>query len=229
MIDKRVSSLSAAMEGIRDGSVVLIGGFGASGIPVELIDALIEQGARDLTVVTNNAGSGHADVAKLLATGRVRRIVCSFPRSAGSVVFEELYSAGKLELELVPQGTLSERMRAAGAGIGGFFTPTAAGTKLAEGKETRVIEGREYVFEKPLKGDVALIKAEVADRWGNLLYRQTARNFAPTMAMAAELTIVQASRIVDLGGIPPEQVMTPGIFVDRVVEIANPVHAGKAA
>jgi 3-oxoadipate CoA-transferase alpha subunit len=226
MIDKRVSSLSAAVEGIRDGSVVLIGGFGASGIPVELIDALIEQGARDLTVVTNNAGAGHTDVAKLLATGHVRKIVCSFPRSAGSVVFEELYSAGKLELELVPQGTLSERMRAAGAGIGGFFTPTAAGTKLAEGKETRIIDGREYVFEKPLKGDVALIKAEAADRWGNLVFRQTARNFAPTMAMAADLTIVQASRIVDLGGIAPEQVMTPGIFVDRVVEVSNAVHAG---
>jgi 3-oxoadipate CoA-transferase alpha subunit len=208
---------------------VLIGGFGASGIPVELIDGLIGQGAKDLTVVTNNAGSGHTDIAKLLAAGRVRRIVCSFPRSAGSVVFEELYSAGKLELELVPQGTLSERMRAAGAGIGGFFTPTAAGTKLAEGKETRVIDGREYVFEKPLKGDVALIKAETADRWGNLTFRQTARNFAPTMAMAADLTIVQTSRIVDLGGIAPEQVMTPGIFVDRVVEVKNPVHAGQAA
>jgi 3-oxoadipate CoA-transferase alpha subunit len=226
MIDKRVSSLSAAVEGIRDGSVVLIGGFGASGIPVELIDALIDQGAKELTVVTNNAGSGHTDIAKLLATGQVRKIVCSFPRSAGSVVFEELYSAGKLELELVPQGTLSERMRAAGAGIGGFFTPTAAGTKLAEGKETRIIDGREYVFEKPLKGDVALIKAEIADRWGNLVFRQTARNFAPTMAMAADLTVVQASRIVDLGGIAPEQVMTPGIFVDRVVEVANAVHAG---
>jgi 3-oxoadipate CoA-transferase alpha subunit len=226
MIDKRVSSLSAAVEGIRDGSVVLIGGFGASGIPVELIDALIEQGAKELTVVTNNAGAGHTDVAKLLATGHVRKIVCSFPRSTGSVVFEELYAAGKLELELVPQGTLSERMRAAGAGIGGFFTPTAAGTRLAEGKETRTIDGREYVFEKPLKGDVALIKAEVADRWGNLTFRQTARNFAPTMAMAADLTIVQARRIVDLGGIAPEQVMTPGIFVDRVVEVAHAVHAG---
>jgi len=226
MIDKRVSSLAAAVEGIRDGSVILIGGFGASGIPVELIDALIDQGAKELTVVTNNAGAGHTDVAKLLATGRVRKIVCSFPRSAGSVVFEELFSAGKLELELVPQGTLSERMRAAGAGLGGFFTPTAAGTKLAEGKETRVIDGREYVFEKPLKGDVALIKAETADRWGNLTFRLAARNFAPTMAMAADLTIVQAGRIVDLGGIAPEQVMTPGIFVDRVVEVANPVHAG---
>ncbi len=229
MLDKRVANLAAAVSGIRDGAVVLIGGFGASGIPVELIDALIDQGAKGLTVVTNNAGSGRTDIAKLLATGRVRKIVCSFPRSTGSVVFEELYSAGKIELELVPQGTLSERMRAAGAGIGGFFTPTGVGTQLAEGKETRVIDGCEYVLEKPLKGDVALIKAELADRWGNLTFRMTARNFAPTMAMAADLTIVQASRIVDLGDIPPEQVVTPGIFVDRVVEVANPVHAGTAS
>ena len=229
MLDKRVANLAAAVSGIRDGAVVLIGGFGASGIPVELIDTLIDQGAKGLTVVTNNAGSGRTDIAKLLATGRVRKIVCSFPRSTGSVVFEELYSAGKIELELVPQGTLSERMRAAGAGIGGFFTPTGVGTQLAEGKETRVIDGCEYVLEKPLKGDVALIKAELADRWGNLTFRMTARNFAPTMAMAADLTIVQASRIVDLGDIPPEQVVTPGIFVDRVVEVANPVHAGTAS
>jgi 3-oxoadipate CoA-transferase alpha subunit len=228
MIDKRCASLAEAMAGIRDGSVVLIGGFGASGIPVELIDALIEQGAKGLTVVTNNAGSGHTDIAKLLETGNVRKIVCSFPRSTGSVVFEQLYSAGKIELELVPQGTLSERMRAAGAGIGGFYTPTAVGTKLAEGKETRTIDGRDYVFEKPLKGDVALIKAQTADRWGNLTFRLTARNFAPTMAMAADLTIVQASRIVELGAIAPEDVITPGIFVDRVVEIPNPVHAGLA-
>src|SRR4029079_2224314 len=186
-----VANLAAAVSGIRDGAVVLIGGFGASGIPVELIDTLIDQGAKGLTVVTNNAGSGRTDIAKLLATGRVRKIVCSFPRSTGSVVFEELYSAGKIELELVPQGTLSERMRAAGAGIGGFFTPTGVGTQLAEGKETRVIDGCEYVLEKPLKGDVALIKAELADRWGNLTFRMTARNFAPTMAMAADLTIVQ--------------------------------------
>ena len=229
MLDKRVANLAAAVSGIRDGAVVLIGGFGASGIPVELIDTLIDQGAKGLTVVTNNAGSGRTDIAKLLATGRVRKIVCSFPRSTGSVVFEELYSAGKIELELVPQGTLSERMRAAGAGIGGFFTPTGVGTQLAEGKETRVIDGCEYVLEKPLKGDVALIKAELADRWGNLTFRMTARNFAPTMAMAADLTIVQASRIVDLGDIPPEQVVTPGIFVDRVVEVANPVNAGTAS
>jgi 3-oxoadipate CoA-transferase alpha subunit len=228
MMNKCVSSLPAAVAGIRDGSVILVGGFGNAGIPVELIDALIDQGAKDLTVVTNNAGSGRTDVAKLLATGRVRKIVCSYPRSAGSVVFEELYAAGKIELELVPQGTLSERMRAAGAGIGGFFTPTAAGTKLAEGKEVRKINGRDYVLEAPLKGDVALIKAETADRWGNLTFRLAARNFAPTMAMAASLTVVQARTIVDLGAIIPEQVVTPGVFVDRVVEVSNPAPAGQA-
>ena len=228
MMNKCVSSLPAAVAGIRDGSVVLIGGFGNAGIPVELIDALIDHGAKDLTVVTNNAGAGRTDVAKLLATGRVRKIVCSYPRSAGSVVFEELYAAGRIELELVPQGTLSERMRAAGAGIGGFYTPTAAGTRLAEGKEVRKINGRDYVLEAPLKGDVALIKAETADRWGNLTFRLAARNFAPTMAMAAELTVVQARKIVDLGAIEPERVITPGIFVDRVVEVSNPAPAGQA-
>jgi len=227
MLDKRIASLATAVAGIRDGSVVLISGFGSSGVPVELIDALIEQGAKDLTVVANNAGAGRSDVAKLLAMGRVKRIVCSYPRSAGSVVFEELYAAGKIELELVPQGTLSERMRAAGAGIGGFFTPTAAGTKLGEGKETRVIEGRPHVFEKPLHGDVALIKAELADRWGNCTYHLSARQFGPTMAMAADLTIVQARKVVDLGGIDPEHVVTPGIFVDRVVEVAEPQLAGQ--
>ena len=228
MMNKCVSSLPAAVAGIRDGAVVLIGGFGNAGIPVELIDALIDHGAKDLTVVTNNAGAGRSDVAKLLGTGRVRKIVCSYPRSSGSVVFEELYAAGKIELELVPQGTLSERMRAAGAGIGGFYTPTAAGTKLAEGKEVRKINGRDYVLEAPLKGDVALIKAETADRWGNLTFRLAARNFAPTMAMAAELTVVQARKIVDLGAIEPERVITPGVFVDRVVEVPNPAPAGQA-
>jgi 3-oxoadipate CoA-transferase, alpha subunit len=228
MMNKCVSSLPAAVAGIRDGAVVLIGGFGNAGIPVELIDALIDHGAKDLTVVTNNAGAGRSDVAKLLGTGRVRKIVCSYPRSSGSVVFEELYAAGKIELELVPQGTLSERMRAAGAGIGGFYTPTAAGTKLAEGKEVRTINGRDYVLEAPLKGDVALIKAETADRWGNLTFRLAARNFAPTMAMAAELTVVQARKIVDLGAIEPERVITPGVFVDRIVEVPNPAPAGQA-
>ena len=227
MINKIVPSLAAAVAGIRDGAVVLVSGFGASGIPVELIDALIDQGSRDLTVVTNNAGAGRTDVAKLMAMGRVRKVVCSYPRSAGSVVFEELYAVGKIELELVPQGTLSERMRAAGAGIGGFYTPTAVGTQLADGKEVRTLDGRDYVLEKPLKGDVALIKAELADRWGNLTYRMAARNFAPTMAMAADITVVQARRVVDLGGIPPEEVITPGIFVDRVVEVSNPKRPGQ--
>ena len=228
MINKIVPSVAAAVAGVRDGAVVLISGFGNSGIPLELIDALIDQGAKDLTVVTNNAGSGRTDVARLLAHGRVRKIVCSYPRSAGSVVFEELYNAGKIELELVPQGTLSERMRAAGAGIGGFYTPTAVGTLLAEGKETRTIDGRDYVLEKPLPGDVALVKAELADRWGNLTYRMAGRNFGPTMAMAAELTIVQARRVVDLGAIAPEQVVTPGIFVDRIVEVSDPKQPGQA-
>jgi 3-oxoadipate CoA-transferase alpha subunit len=226
MIDKQKATLEQAMAGIKDGAVVLIAGFGNSGIPVELIDALIDQGAKDLTVVSNNAGSGRTDVAKLLASGHVRKLVCSYPRTSGSVVFEEMYSAGRLELELVPQGTLSERLRAAAAGIGGFYTPTAAGTKLAEGKETRTINGRDYVLEMPLKGDVALIKAERADRWGNLTYRLAARNFGPTMAAAADLTIVQARHIVELGGIDPEQVVTPGLFVDRVVHVPNPKQAG---
>ncbi|MCA3264388.1 MAG: 3-oxoacid CoA-transferase subunit A [Telmatospirillum sp.] len=226
MIDKQKASLAEAMAGIKDGAVVLIAGFGNSGIPVELIDALIDQGAKDLTVVSNNAGSGRTDVAKLLASGHVRKLVCSYPRTSGSVVFEEMYSAGRLELELVPQGTLSERLRAAAAGIGGFYTPTAAGTKLAAGKETRTLNGRDYVLEMPLKGDVALIKAERADRWGNLTYRLAARNFGPTMAAAADLTIVQARHMVELGGIDPEQVVTPGLFVDRVVHVPNPKQAG---
>ncbi len=228
MIDKFVPSLEAAVAGIQDGATVLIAGFGNSGIPVELIDALIDQGAKELTVVSNNAGSGRTDVAKLLGTGRVRKIMCSYPRTAGSVVFEEMYSAGKLELELIPQGTLTERIRAGAAGIGGFYTPTAAGTKLAEGKETRTINGREYVLEMPIKADVALIKAERADRWGNLTYRLAARNFGPTMAAAGKLTIVQTSHVVELGGIEPEDVVTPGIFVDRIVHVPNPKQAGQA-
>ena len=229
MIDKTVASLAAAVAGIKDGDTLLLPGFGASGIAVELIDAVIETGARELTLVTNNAGSGTGDVAKLLALGRARKIVCSFPRSSGSVVFEELFAAGKIELELAPQGTLSERLRAAGAGIGGFFTPTGAGTRLTEGKETRMIDGKLQVFETPLKGDVALLKAETADRWGNLTYRYAARNFAPTMAMAAKLTVVQTRRIVPLGAIDTQNVVTPGIFVDRVVEVPNHARAGVAA
>ena len=220
MIDKRVATLADAVAGIRDGATVLVGGFGNSGVPVELVHALLEQGARDLTVVTNNAGSGETDIAALIREHRVRKIICSYPRSAGSVWFEKFWRAGDIELALVPQGTLSERMRAAGAGLGGFFTPTGADSLLAEGKEVRVIGGRRHVFEEPLPADVALIKAHRADRWGNLVYRTAARNFGPTMATAAQLTVVQVGRFVELGELDPESVVTPGIFVDRVVEVA---------
>ncbi|MGX5654383.1 3-oxoacid CoA-transferase subunit A [Geodermatophilus nigrescens] len=219
MIDKRVASLAEAVAGIPDGATVLVGGFGASGVPVELVHALLDQGTTDLTVVTNNAGSGETDVAALLRERRVRKIVCSYPRSTGSVWFEERWRAGEVELELVPQGTLSERMRAAAAGLGGFFTPTGADTRLAEGKEVRVIDGRRHVFEEPLPGDVALVKAARADRWGNLVYRTAARNFGPTMAAAAALTVVQVDEFVELGELDPEVVVTPGIFVDRVVRV----------
>lgn len=220
MLDKRVESLAEAVAGIRDGSTVLIGGFGSSGIPVELTHALLDQGARELTVVTNNAGSGDTDVAALLRERRVRKIICSYPRSSGSVWFEERYRAEELELELVPQGTLSERMRAAGAGLGGFFTPTGADSLLAQGKEVRVIDGRRHVFELPLPGDVALVKADRADRWGNLTYHSAARNFGPTMATAAQLTVVQVRQFVELGELDPECVVTPGVFVNRVVRVA---------
>jgi 3-oxoadipate CoA-transferase alpha subunit len=219
VIDKRVASLTDAVAGIEDGATVLVGGFGASGVPVELVHALLDRGTTDLTVVTNNAGSGETDVAALLRERRVRKIVCSYPRSAGSVWFEERWRAGEVELELVPQGTLSERMRAAAAGLGGFFTPTGADTRLAEGKEVRVIGGRRHVFEEPLPGDVALVKAARADRWGNLVYRTAARNFGPTMAAAAALTVVQVDEFAELGELDPEVVVTPGIFVDRVVRV----------
>jgi 3-oxoadipate CoA-transferase alpha subunit len=220
VIDKRVATVADAVAGIDDGATVLVGGFGASGVPVELVHALLDRGTTDLTLVTNNAGSGETDVAALLRERRVRRIVCSYPRSAGSVWFEERWRAGEVELELVPQGTLSERMRAAAAGLGGFFTPTGADTRLAEGKEVRVIGGRRHVFEEPLPGDVALVKAARADRWGNLVYRTAARNFGPTMAAAAALTVVQVDEFVALGALDPEAVVTPGIFVDRVVQVA---------
>lgn len=210
-----------AMAGIQDGSTVLIGGFGPAGQPVELIDALIRSGAQDLTVVNNNAGNGRVGLAALLANGQVRKIICSFPRQADSYVFDELYRAGKVELELVPQGNLAERMRAAGAGIGAFFSPTGVGTPLSEGKERRTIDGRAYVLEYPIKGDVALIKAFRADALGNLIYRKTARNFGPVMATAAHTTVVQVSEIVQPGGLDPEAVITPGIFVDRMVKIAG--------
>jgi 3-oxoadipate CoA-transferase, alpha subunit len=216
-----VGDADEAVAGIPDGSTVLIGGFGTAGQPIELIYALIRSGVKDLTVVNNNAGNGRAGLAALLANGQVRKIICSFPRQADSYVFDELYRAGKVELELVPQGNLAERMRAAGAGIGAFFSPTGVGTPLAEGKELRTIDGRDYVLEYPITGDVALIKALRADTLGNLVYRKTARNFGPVMATAAKITIVQVSKIVEPGGIDPEVVITPGIFVDRVVKIAG--------
>ena len=220
MIDKRVRDLAAAVAGIEDGSVVLCAGFGGAGLPDALCEAVIEQGARDLTVVANNAGTGRSGLAALMAAGRVRKIMCSFPRSSGSVVFEELYAAGKIELELLPQGTLSERMRCAAAGLGGYYSPVSVGTRLAEGKEHREIDGRMYVLEKPLKGDVALLAADRADRWGNLIYRKSQRNFNPTMAMAADLAIAQVRHIVELGELDPEMIVTPGIFVDRIVQVA---------
>jgi 3-oxoadipate CoA-transferase, alpha subunit len=216
-----VADADQAVAGIADGSTVLIGGFGPAGQPVELIDALIRSGVKDLTVVNNNAGNGRVGLAALLASGQVSKIICSFPRQADSYVFDELYRAGKVELELVPQGNLAERMRAAGAGIGAFFCPTGVGTSLTEGKERRTIDGRDYVLEYPIKGDVALIKAFRADTLGNLVYRKTARNFGPVMAMAAKITVVQVSEIVQPGGIDPEVVITPGIFVDRIVKIAG--------
>jgi len=217
MIDKISPSLEAAVADIHDGATVLIGGFGSAGMPSSLIDALIAHGAHDLTIVNNNAGNGDTGLAALLKARRVRKIICSFPRQADSHVFDALYRAGELELELVPQGNLAERIRAAGAGIGGFFTPTGHGTLLAEGKETRLIDGRHHVLEYPIHADFALIKAFRGDRWGNLVYRKTARNFGPIMAMAARCTVAQVSEVVDLGVLDPEAIVTPGIFVQRVV------------
>jgi len=219
MINKIVRSAEAAVADIHDGATVLIGGFGTAGMPSELIDALIAQGARDLTIVNNNAGNGDTGLAALLKTKRVRKVVCSFPRQTDSHVFDALYRAGEIELELVPQGNLAERIRAAGSGIGAFFSPTGFGTLLAEGKETRVIDGRNYVLEYPIRGDYAFVKALRGDRWGNLVYRKTARNFGPIMAAAAKCTIAQVREIVNLGDLDPEAVVTPGIFVTRVVEI----------
>jgi 3-oxoadipate CoA-transferase alpha subunit len=221
MIDKTVATAKAAVADIRDGATVMIGGFGTAGMPSELIDALIQQGARDLTLVNNNAGNADVGLALLLKAKRVRKIICSFPRQTDSWHFDALYRAGEIELELVPQGNLAERIRAAGAGIGGFFTPTGYGTLLAEGKETREIDGRHYVLEAPIHADYALIKAERADRWGNLVYRKTARNFGPVMATAARCTIVQVREIVPLGALDPEVIVTPGLFVRRVVEVAS--------
>ncbi|WP_323141564.1 3-oxoacid CoA-transferase subunit A [Massilia phyllosphaerae] len=220
MIDKTYESLESAVADIHDGATVMIGGFGNAGMPAALIDALIAHGARDLTIVNNNAGNGDTGLAALLAAKRVRKIICSFPRQADSWHFDALYRAGEIELELTPQGNLAERIRAAGAGIGGFFTPTGYGTLLAEGKETRLIDGKHYVLESPIHADFALIKALRGDRWGNLVYRKTARNFGPIMAMAAKTTIAQVSEIVALGELDPENIVTPGIFVQRVVKEA---------
>ncbi len=224
MINKTARSVAEALASVQDGATVLIGGFGTAGIPNELIDGLIAQGAKDLTVVNNNAGNADTGLAALLKTGRVRKIICSFPRQTDSYVFDELYRAGKLELELVPQGNLAERLRAAGAGIGAFFSPTGYGTELARHadgspKETREINGRHYVLEMPIYGDVALIKAERGDRWGNLVYRKAARNFGPVMATAARHTVATVHEVVELGALDPEHIVTPGIFVHRIVKI----------
>ncbi|MFM7012968.1 MAG: 3-oxoacid CoA-transferase subunit A [Betaproteobacteria bacterium] len=224
MISKISSSIAEALTGIADGSTILIGGFGTAGIPNELIEGLIAQGARDLTVVNNNAGNGDTGLAALLKTGRVRKIICSFPRQTDSYVFDDLYRIGKIELELVPQGNLAERLRAAGAGVGAFFTPTGYGTELAfnaagSPKETRRINGKDYVLEYPILGDVALIKAEAGDRWGNLKFRKAARNFGPVMATAAKRTIATVHEIVELGQLDPETIVTPGIFVSSIVKI----------
>ena len=221
MIDKIVASCEAAVADVHDGATVMIGGFGTAGLPNELTEALIVQGARALTIVNNNAGNGDTGLAALIAAGRVRKIICSFPRQADSHHFDRAYRAGRIELELVPQGNLAERIRAAGAGIGGFFTPTGYGTDLAQGKEVRELDGRMQVFETPIHADFAFIKAERGDRWGNLTYRMTARNFGPVMAMAAKVTIATVHEVVPLGGLDPEAVITPGIFVQRVVHIAR--------
>ena len=221
MIDKIVARAADALAGVPDGATVMIGGFGTAGLPNELIDALIAQGAKHLVIVSNNAGNGDTGLAALLAAGRVRKIVCSFPRQADSWHFDQLYRSGSIELELVPQGNLAERIRAAGAGIGGFFTPTGYGTELAKGKETRFIDGRWMVLESPIHADLALIKAERGDRWGNLSYRMTARNFGPIMAMAGKLTVASVHEVVELGALDPEAVVTPGLFVQRVLKVAR--------
>jgi len=222
MIDKVKASAAEALADVKDGSTVMIGGFGTAGMPFTLIDALIAQGAKHLTVVANNAGNGNTGLAALLKAGRVRKILCSFPRQTDSWVFDELYRAGKIELEVVPQGNLAERIRAAGAGIGAFYCPTGYGTLLAGNRETRRINGRDYVLEYPIQGDVALIRAQKGDRWGNLVYRKTARNFGPVMAMGARTTVAEVNEVVALGALDPEAIVTPGIFVQRIVKVAEP-------
>ena len=227
MINKIVNSAKEAVAGIFDGATVMISGFGEAGSPVELIHALVDQGAKDLTVVSNNAGSGHVGLAALIENRQVKKILCSFPRTAISVVFPELYRAGEIELELVPQGTLAERIRAGGAGVPAFYTPTTVNTPLAEGKEQRKFNARQYVMEEAIQADFALVKCAAADKYGNLIYNKTARNFGPVMCMAAKTTIVQAKQVVELGTIDPEHVVTPGIFVHRVVKISNPANESK--
>lgn len=224
MIDKQYPSVAAAVADIPDGATVMVGGFGASGSPIELIHALLDQGAEGLTVINNNTGNGEVGLAALIGNGQVSKMICSFPRSSQSRLFPKLYREGRIELEVVPQGTLAERIRAAGAGIPAFYTPTAVGTVLAEGKELREFDGRPYIMEQQLKADFALIKCEVADPLGNLTFNKTGRNFSPLMCMAAKTTIVQTGRLVARGDIDPEHVITPGIFVNRVVEVAHPVH-----
>jgi 3-oxoadipate CoA-transferase, alpha subunit len=227
MINKIVASPAEAVADIFDGAVVMISGFGEAGSPIELIHALIDQGAKDLTVISNNTGSGHVGLAALIAHRRVKKMICSFPRTANSMVFPELYNNGEIELEIVPQGTLAERIRSGGAGIPAFYTPTSVGTPLAGGKESRTFDGKTYVLERTIRADFSLVKCRAADRYGNLVYNKTARNFGPIMCMAAETTIVQAKQIVDLGQLDPEAVVTPGIFVGKVVEVANPAEESK--
>jgi 3-oxoadipate CoA-transferase alpha subunit len=225
LINKTFESVAAALDGIADGSVIMVGGFGTAGMPSQLVDGVIASGARELTIISNNAGNGEIGLAALLKAGRVAKVICSFPRQSDSYVFDELYLAGKVQLEVVPQGNLAERIRAAGSGIGAFYSPTGYGTLLAEGKETRVIDGRNYVLEMPLHADVALIKAEKGDRWGNLTFRKAARNFGPIMAMAAKTTIAQVNQIVELGELDPEHIITPGIFVQRVVAVPRATYS----
>jgi len=227
MIDKRVASCADAVANIKDGDTVMIGGFGEAGSPIELIHALIDHGAKNLTVINNNTGSGRVGLAALIENGQVAKMICSYPRTANSLVFPELYRSGKIELELVPQGTLAERIRSGGAGIPAFFTKTSVGTPLSDGKEQRNFDGEDYVMERGLKADYALIKAKQADRYGNLVFNKTARNFAPIMAMAATTTLVQANEMVELGDIDPENVVTPGIFVNGIIEVSNPQQESK--
>ena len=222
MIDKRVDSIAEAIKGIKDGSTILVSGFGGAGSPIDLLHGVLDQGAKDLTIVSNNAGNGQIGIAALIAAGRVAKIVCSFPRSSRSEIFTEAYRAGKLALEVVPQGTLAERIRAGGAGIPAFFTPTSAGTPLQESKEVREINGKAHVLEEAIRGDVALVKARDGDRWGNLTYNLTARNFGPIMCTAADITVAQVRNTVELGELTPDIIVTPGIYVDRIIELSDP-------